>query len=191
MNFTRTEIEDIIICAPQVHSDDRGYFAETFRQDKLEEFIGRKINFCQDNETKSEFGVLRGLHHQVAPFTQAKLVRVVEGAILDVVVDIRKGSPTFGKHIVVELSGENKKQIFIPRGFTHGYQVISEHAIVTYKVDGYYSNQCDKGISYNDPDLNIAWPILDERMILSTKDTQQPSFKETNDLFDYNVDYYG
>jgi dTDP-4-dehydrorhamnose 3,5-epimerase len=140
MNFIRTDIEDVIICEPRVHGDDRGYFVETFRQDKLEEFIGYKIPFCQDNESKSSKGVLRGLHYQLPPFAQTKLVRVLEGEVLDVAVDIRKGSPTFGKHVAVRLSADNKKQLLVPRGFAHGFVVLSETATFAYKVDNYYSS---------------------------------------------------
>ena len=135
MNFIRTEIRDVVICEPQVHGDDRGYFVETFREDKLIEFLGYKIDFCQDNESKSSKGVLRGLHYQLAPFAQTKLVRVIEGEVLDVAVDIREGSPTFGKHVAVRLSSENKRQLLVPRGFAHGFVVLSDTATFAYKVD--------------------------------------------------------
>jgi dTDP-4-dehydrorhamnose 3,5-epimerase len=190
MNFIRTKIEDVIICEPTVHGDDRGYFVETFRQDKLEDFLGYKINFCQDNESKSSYGVLRGLHYQLPPHAQTKLVRVIKGKVLDVAVDIREGSPTFGKHVAVELSEENKKQLLVPRGFAHGFVVLSEEAIFAYKVDNYYSPQCDRGIAFDDKDLNIDWKIEHNKLQLSAKDTTQPLFKETNDLFKYGVDYY-
>ena len=139
MNFTRLEIPEVILCEPITISDDRGYFSETFRQDKLEKFLGFKINFCQENQSKSSFGVLRGLHYQLAPYAQTKLVRVLQGTVLDVSVDLRKDSPTFGKHIAIELSEENKKQILIPKGFAHGFVVLSKEAVLTYKVDNYYS----------------------------------------------------
>jgi len=129
MKFTRLDIPDVIFCEPQVFGDERGYFIEAFRKDKLDKFLGYKINFCQDNESKSSFGVLRGLHYQLAPHAQSKLVRVISGAVLDVAVDIRKGSPYFGKHVAVELSEENKKQLFVPRGFAHGFVVLSEEAV--------------------------------------------------------------
>ena len=178
MKFTRTEIPDAVICEPNVFGDDRGYFAETFRQDKLEKFLGFKINFCQENESKSSFGVLRGLHYQLPPHAQTKLVRVIDGEVLDVAVDIRQGSSTFGKHIAVELTAENKKQLLVPRGFAHGFVVLSKEATFAYKVDNYYSPECDRGIDFKDEFLNIDWklPILD--MKLSDKDMQQVSFSK-------------
>jgi len=178
MNFTRTEIPDVIICEPKVHGDERGYFVETFRHDKLEEFLGFRINFCQDNESKSSFGVLRGLHYQAEPYAQTKLVRVIKGKVLDVAVDIRKESPTFGKHVAVELSEENKKQVFIPKGFAHGYVVLSDEAIFAYKVDNYYHPECDGGIAFDDSALNIDWRIARNDMQLSLKDQQLPVLKE-------------
>jgi dTDP-4-dehydrorhamnose 3,5-epimerase len=190
MQFIRTRIPDVVICEPKVHGDDRGYFVETFRADKLEEFLGYKINFCQDNESKSSFGVLRGLHYQLAPHAQTKLVRVIIGKVLDVAVDIRKGSPTFGNYVAVELSEENKRQLLIPRGFAHGFVVLSEEAIFTYKVDNYYSPECDRGIAFDDNDLNIDWGIDHSKLQLSQKDMKQPLLKDTDDLFKYGVDYY-
>ncbi|KIM07798.1 MAG: dTDP-4-dehydrorhamnose 3,5-epimerase [Sulfurovum sp. FS06-10] len=177
MTFTRTIIPDVIICQPLVHGDERGYFVETFRVDKLEDFLGYKINFLQDNESKSSYGVLRGLHYQLEPFSQTKLVRVIQGTILDVAVDIRKNSPTFGLHVSVELSGENKKQILVPKGFAHGFVVLSEEAIVAYKVDNYYAPQCDRGIAYNDATLGINWVVPTEKLKISQKDTQHPFFE--------------
>ena len=190
MQFTRTKIPDVIIIEPKVHGDSRGYFVETFRADKLEEFLGFKINFCQDNESKSSKGVLRGLHYQLPPFAQTKLVRVIEGTVLDVAVDIRKNSPTFGQHIAVELSGENKKQLLIPRGFAHGFVVLSETCTFAYKVDNYYSLECDRGIAFDDVELAINWQIPHDKLQLSAKDTTQPLLKDTNDLFLFGVDYY-
>ena len=190
MNFIRTEIEDVIIIEPKVHGDERGYFVETFREDKLEDFLGYKIHFYQDNESKSSKGVLRGLHYQLAPFSQTKLVRVIQGSVLDVAVDIRKGSPTFGKHIAVELSSENKKQILVPRGFAHGFVVLEDDTIFAYKVDNYYSPECDRGIAFDDKILNIDWILETNKLKLSTKDTTQPKLNETNDLFKYGVNYY-
>ncbi len=190
MNFIRTEIPDVVICEPTVHGDHRGYFVETFRADKLEEFLGFRIGFCQDNESKSSRGVLRGLHYQLSPYAQTKLVRVIKGSVLDVAVDIRKGSPTFGKHVAVELSEENKRQLLVPRGFAHGFVVLSDEAIFAYKVDNYYSPECDRGIAFDDKDLAIDWKIDHKELQLSAKDTTQPSFKETRDLFEYGVDYY-
>lgn len=190
MQFTRTNIEDVVIIEPTVHGDSRGYFVETFRADKLEEFLGYKINFCQDNESKSSKGVLRGLHYQLHPAAQTKLVRVIQGRVLDVAVDIRKDSPTFGQHVAVELSAENKKQMLVPRGFAHGFVVLEDDTIFAYKVDDYYSPQNDRGIAFNDPSLNIDWILNHDELNLSAKDTIQPLLKDTDDLFEYGVDYY-
>lgn len=190
MNFIRTEIEDVIICEPTVHGDDRGYFVETFRADKLEEFLGYKINFCQDNESKSSYGVLRGLHYQLPPHAQTKLVRVIKGKVLDVAVDIRKGSPTFGKHVAVELSAENKRQLLVPRGFAHGFVVLEDDTVFAYKVDSYYSPECDRGIAFDDCDINIDWQVPHAKLNLSAKDKAQPKLTETNDLFEFGVNYY-
>ncbi|MDX4012951.1 dTDP-4-dehydrorhamnose 3,5-epimerase [Aliarcobacter skirrowii] len=190
MQFKRTEIADVIIIEPKIHGDNRGYFSETFRQDKLEEFLGYKINFCQDNESKSSKGVLRGLHYQLAPYAQTKLVRVIKGRVLDVAVDIRKNSPTCGKYVAVELSGENKKQLLIPRGFAHGFVVLEDDTVFAYKVDNYYSPECDRGIAFDDENLNIDWILNKEELNLSLKDTKQPKLNETKDIFDYGIDYY-
>lgn len=194
MNFIRTRIEDVIICEGIVHGDDRGYFVETFRQDKLEEFIGYKIKFCQDNESKSSKGVLRGLHYQLPPYSQTKLVRVIKGKVLDIAVDIRKNSPTFGQHVSVELSADNKRQLLVPRGFAHGFVVLSEEAIFAYKVDNYYSPKYDRGIAFDDKDLDIDWQIKHSELQLSDKDTKQPKLfdiKDDKELFEYGVLYYG
>ncbi|MEJ2414806.1 MAG: dTDP-4-dehydrorhamnose 3,5-epimerase [Sulfurimonas sp.] len=190
MNFIRTDIEDVIICEPTVHGDDRGYFVETFRADKLEEFLGYKINFCQDNESKSSYGVLRGLHYQLPPHAQTKLVRVIKGKVLDVAVDIRKGSPTFGKYVAVELSAENKRQLLVPRGFAHGFVVLEDDTVFAYKVDSYYSPECDRGIAFDDCDINIEWQVPHAKLNLSAKDKAQPKLTETNDLFEFGVNYY-
>jgi dTDP-4-dehydrorhamnose 3,5-epimerase len=188
--FSKAKIEDVIIIESKVHGDSRGYFVETFRQDKLEEFVGYKINFCQDNESKSSKGVLRGLHYQLPPFAQTKLVRVIQGKVLDVAVDIRYGSPTFGQYVAVELSGENKKQLLIPRGFAHGFVVLEDDTIFSYKVDNYYSPQNDRGIAFDDEDLGIDWILKTDELNLSAKDKIQPKLKDTNDLFDYGVNLY-
>ena len=190
MNFIRTNIPDVIIIEPTVHGDHRGYFVETFRADKLETFLGYKLNFGQDNESKSSKGVLRGLHYQLAPHAQTKLVRVISGRVLDVAVDIRRNSPTFGQHVAVELTADNKKQLLVPRGFAHGFVVLEDDTIFAYKVDNYYSPQCDRGIAFNDPALNIDWILKTEELKLSAKDTTQPKLNETNDLFEFGVDYY-
>ena len=190
MNFIRTAIPDVVIIEPQVHGDNRGYFVETFRQDKLEEFLGYKINFCQDNESKSSKGVLRGLHYQLHPSAQTKLVRVIQGSVLDIAVDIRKGSPTFGKHIAVELNTKNKKQVLVPRGFAHGFVVLEDDTIFSYKVDNYYSPENDRGIAFDDVDLNIDWILQHSELNLSDKDTKQPKLSEAKDIFEYGVNYY-
>jgi dTDP-4-dehydrorhamnose 3,5-epimerase len=190
MKFIRTKIHDVVIVEPKISGDDRGYFIESFRKDQLENFLGYKINFCQDNESKSTKGVLRGLHYQLPPFAQTKLVRVIKGAVLDVVVDIRYDSPTFGEHVSVELTGENKKQILVPRGFAHGFVVLSEEATFAYKVDNYYNFESERGFSFDDPKLNIDWKIKTEKLNLSLKDTNQPLFieaeyfKSTNKLYE-------
>jgi len=189
MKFKRLAIPDVILCEPSVFGDDRGYFAETFRQDKLDEFLGFALNFCQDNESKSSFGVLRGLHFQLPPFAQTKLVRVIKGRVLDVSVDIRKGSPTFGQHVAVELTGKNKRQVLIPRGFAHGFVVLSEEAIFAYKVDNYYSPECDRGLAFNDAAIGIDWQLTTEQLILSDKDTTQPLLKNA-DCFNFEVNLY-
>lgn len=182
MKFTRTEIPDVVIIEPKIFGDERGYFVETFRQDLLDEFLGFKIDFCQDNESKSSFGVLRGLHYQLPPFSQTKLVRVIEGKVLDVAVDIRKGSPTFGSHVSVELTGENKKQLLVPRGFAHGFVVLSEQAIFAYKVDNFYNFDSDRGMLFEDKLLDIDWVLKNEELKLSEKDKKQPMF--------VNVEYF-
>jgi len=190
MNFIRTQIEDLVIIEPIVHGDERGYFVETFREDKLEEFLGYKINFCQDNESKSSKGVLRGLHYQLPPFAQTKLVRVIQGKVLDVAVDIRKGSPTFGKHVAVELSSENKRQLLVPRGFAHAFVVLEDETVFAYKVDNYYNSGCDRGILFSDEALDIDWTLNSEELNLSPKDKIQPKLANTNDIFNYGVNLY-
>ena len=169
MNIITTEIEGLLILEPKVFGDERGYFFESFSQREFEEKVCKTV-FVQDNESKSGYGVLRGLHFQKTPFEQAKLVRVVKGKVLDVAVDIREDSPTFGKHVSVELSEENKRQMFVPRGFAHGFAVLSEEAIFQYKCDNYYMPQAEGGILWNDPALNIDWKIPMEDVILSEKD---------------------
>ncbi len=189
MDFIRTEIPDVVICQPKIFGDHRGYFSETFRKDALEEFLGYTVNFCQDNESKSSFGVLRGLHYQLPPFTQSKLVRVLEGTVLDVAVDIREGSPYFGKSVAVELSAKNKRQLFVPRGFAHGFVVLSETATFAYKCDNYYAPEYDRGILFNDPTLNIDWKIPLEEIILSEKDKNQSEIG-VSEKFYYHEDLY-
>jgi len=152
--------------------------------------LGYKIDFCQDNESKSKKGVLRGLHYQLPPFAQTKLVRVIQGRVLDVAVDIRRGSPTFGQYVAVELSSDNKKQLLVPRGFAHAFVVLEDDTIFAYKVDSYYSPECDRGIAYNDDSIGVDWVLLKDELILSDKDKKQPKLSQTDDLFEYGVDYY-
>ncbi len=190
MKYIQQHIPEVLLIEPQVHGDDRGYFVETFRQDLLEQAIGYKLNFVQDNESKSAQGVLRGLHFQCPPFAQSKLVRVIDGKVLDVVVDIRTGSPTFGQQVSVQLSCENRQQLFIPRGFAHGFVVLSDTATFVYKVDNYYSAECEGGLAFDDDALNIDWQIERSHLQLSDKDSRQPGIAELGAIFDYSVDYY-
>jgi len=175
VQFIKQKISEIVLIKPTIHGDDRGYFVETFRQDLFEEAIGYKVNFVQDNESKSLKGVLRGLHYQLPPYTQAKLVRVIEGSVLDVAVDIRKSSPTFGQHVAVELTGENKHQLFLPHGFAHGFVVLSDSAVFAYKVDNYYAPEHDRGIAFDDIKLKINWQLPIELLKLSVKDQNLPT----------------
>ena len=185
MKFVKTEIPDVVIIEPNVFGDERGYFLESYNQNIFEKHIG-KVKFVQDNESKSSRGVLRGLHFQKPPFSQAKLVRCIEGRVLDVAVDIRKGSSTFGKHITTELTGENKLQMFVPRGFAHGFVVLSETAVFAYKVDNWYASEYDSGILWNDPILSIDWKILEEDIQLSLKDKGLKPLNETEIPFQFN-----
>ena len=182
MEYKETKIKGVFIIEPKVFQDARGYFMEAWKQAEFDEHVGRTV-FIQDNESKSSFGVLRGLHYQKGDASQAKLVRVIKGKVLDVAVDIRKSSPTFGQHVMVELSEENKRQFFIPRGFAHGFLVMSDEAIFTYKVDNPYAPQCDAGIRWNDPDLGIEWPIDPAKVLTSEKDLKQPLLKDA-EVFD-------
>jgi dTDP-4-dehydrorhamnose 3,5-epimerase len=177
MEYKETKIKGVFIIEPKVFQDARGYFMEAWKQAEFDEHVGRTV-FIQDNESKSSYGVLRGLHYQKGGASQAKLVRVIKGKVLDVAVDIRKSSPTFGQHVMVELSEENKRQFFIPRGFAHGFLVLSQEAIFTYKVDNPYAPQCDAGIRWNDPDLGIEWPIDPAEVLTSEKDLKQPLLKD-------------
>jgi dTDP-4-dehydrorhamnose 3,5-epimerase len=177
MNIIKTEIEGLTIIEPRIFKDARGYFFESFSQREFEEKVCR-TTFVQDNESYSRYGVVRGLHFQQEPFSQAKLVRVVKGAVLDVAVDIRKDSPTYGKHATIELTEENHRMLFIPRGFAHGFAVLSDEVVFQYKCDNYYAPQSERGIAWNDPDLNIDWRIPADQIILSDKDTKYPWFKD-------------
>ena len=182
MNFTETSIKGVFVIEPKVFNDSRGYFFEAWKQSEFESNIG-KVNFIQDNESKSSYGVLRGLHYQKGDFSQSKLVRVIKGRVFDVAVDIRKSSPTFGQHVMLELSEDNKRQFFIPRGFAHGFLVLSDEAIFTYKVDNVYAPQAEAGIRWNDPALDINWPIDPKDVLTSDKDLKQPLLSEAV-LFD-------
>lgn len=179
MNYIQTEINGLWLIEPKVFSDSRGYFMEAFKKDEFEKHIG-KVDFIQDNESKSSFGVLRGLHYQKGEYSQAKLVRVIKGEVLDVAVDLRRSSPTFGKHVSVLLTEENKRQFFIPRGFAHGFLVLSEEAVFTYKVDNAYTPQSEASILYSDESLAIDWPIADFQIIMSEKDKQAKVFREAD-----------
>ena len=190
MKLINTDIEGVYIIEPRLFEDERGYFFEAFSERKFAELTGVKTRFVQDNESRSAVGVVRGLHFQLPPHAQSKLVRVVRGAILDVAVDIRRGSPTFGRHIAVELSEHNHRQLFIPRGFAHGFSVLEGDAIVEYKCDNYYAPEAEGAIRWNDPTLAIDWQLADNEAIVSAKDKLNPLFEECDTLFDYNTDYY-
>lgn len=178
MNYIPTDIQDVFILEPRVFEDARGYFMETWREEDFNRAMGREVHFVQDNQSMSSRGVLRGLHYQRGEASQAKLVRVLQGTVVDVAVDLRQDSPTYGRHVMVELSAENKRQLFIPRGFAHGFQVISDKAVFTYKVDNRYAPECECSIRYDDPSLGIDWPIKGEEVVLSEKDLSHAvSFK--------------
>jgi dTDP-4-dehydrorhamnose 3,5-epimerase len=177
MNVIQTSIPDVVIFEPKIFGDSRGYFCETFRYETINKFIGH-VDFIQDNESKSSYGVLRGLHFQKPPYTQSKLVRVIHGEVLDVVVDVRIGSPTYGKYVAAILSDQNKHQLWAPKGFAHGYCVLSKEAIFYYKVDKYYMPDSDGGIIFNDRELSIDWQVPESKLILSEKDLKLSSFKD-------------
>ena len=189
MEVIKTDIEGVVIIEPKVFDDARGYFFESFSQREFEEKV-RKINFVQDNESMSSYGVMRGLHFQKPPFTQSKLVRCVKGAVLDVAVDIRRGSPTYGEHVAVELTEKNHRQLFIPRGFAHGFAVLSDVAIFQYKCDNFYAPQADGGISIKDDSLGIDWIIPIQNAVLSEKDTKHPLLKDFTSPFSIDQDLY-
>ena len=189
MKVISTHIEGLVIIEPEVFGDNRGYFMESWSQERFDKEV-RPTRFVQDNQSKSRYGVVRGLHFQKGHDAQSKLVRVAQGRVLDVAVDIRRGSPTFGQHIAVELSDENHRQLFIPRGFAHGFSVLSEEAILQYKCDNYYSPQNEGAIAWNDPAIGIDWQLPKEDIILSAKDATHPTLAEAEGLFDYNTDYY-
>lgn len=189
MEVIKTAIEGVVIIEPKVFKDARGYFFESFSQREFEERV-RKINFVQDNESMSSYGVMRGLHFQCPPYTQSKLVRCVKGAVLDVAVDIRKGSPTFGLHVAVELTEDNHRQFFVPRGFAHGFAVLSETAVFQYKCDNFYAPQADGGISIKDDSLGIDWKIPTDKALLSEKDTHHVCLKDFDSPFSIDMDLY-
>jgi dTDP-4-dehydrorhamnose 3,5-epimerase len=184
VKFTSLSINDVILIEPNIINDSRGYFVETFRQDLLEKTIGYKVDFKQENESKSSKGTLRGLHYQIEPFAQAKLLSVTKGRVLDVALDIRKSSPSFGDHVSIELTENNKRQLFVPKGFAHGFVVLSESAILTYKVDNYYAPKYDRGIAFDDKKLKIDWQFSVEELQFSDKDKTHPSLTNAIDLFD-------
>ena len=189
MNIIKTAIEGVLIIEPKIFEDARGYFFESFSQREFDEKVGR-VNFVQDNESKSSYGVMRGLHFQSPPFTQSKLVRCVKGAVLDVAVDIRKGSPTYGQHVAVELTEDNHRQFFVPRGFAHGFAVLSDTAVFQYKCDNFYAPQADGGISIFDDTLGIDWRIPTDKAILSEKDTKHACLKDFDSPFSITEDLY-
>ena len=189
MEVIKTAIEGVVIIEPRIFKDARGYFFESFSQREFDEKV-KPVRFVQDNESMSSYGVMRGLHFQRPPFTQSKLVRVIKGAVLDVAVDIRKNSPTYGKHVAVELTEDNHRQFFVPRGFAHGFAVLSDGAIFQYKCDNFYAPQADGGISILDGDLGIDWHIPMDKAILSEKDTKHPLLKDFDSPFDINIELY-
>ena len=189
INVIETAIPGVVIIEPKVFGDARGYFMETWSQRDFDAQV-RPIKFVQDNESKSSYGVLRGLHFQKGKDSQSKLVRVLKGRVFDVAVDIRRGSPTFGKHVMVELTGENHRQFFIPRGFAHGFVVLSEEAVFQYKCDNLYAPQAEGAIAWDDPDLGIDWQVPADKVLLSAKDQCHPRLKDATDIFDYSIDYY-
>ena len=178
MNVIKTDIEGVVVIEPQVFGDERGYFFESFNAECFLAETGIDVAFVQDNESRSKRGVLRGLHFQRGPYAQAKLVRVVQGRVIDVAVDIRSGSPTFGKYVATELSGENHRQMFIPKGFAHGYVVLEDDTVFQYKCDDYYHPESEDGIAWNDPQIGIEWPLSEDEIILSDKDCKQSTLKE-------------
>lgn len=178
MKIIETEIQGLFIIEPDVYGDSRGYFFESFNKRRFEEQTGISVDFVQDNESRSTYGVVRGLHFQKPPHAQAKLVRVVSGRVLDVAVDLREGSPTYGRHVAVELSGENHRQVFIPKGFAHGFSVLSEEAVFQYKCDDYYAPETEGAVAWDDPDIAIDWRIPADKMILSEKDKKHPRLSE-------------
>lgn len=190
MKIIKTDIDGVFVVEPQLFADERGYFYETFNEQRFTALTGIRTHFVQDNESRSKEGVVRGLHFQLPPSAQSKLVRCTEGEILDIAVDIRRGSPTFLKYVGVVLSAENHRQLFVPRGFAHGFMVRRGDAVVQYKCDNLYNPASERAIIWNDPQINIDWGITADRAILSAKDLRNTILEEVDTLFDYNVDYY-
>lgn len=189
MKVISTSIDGVVIIEPCIFNDDRGYFFESYSQRDFDEQV-REVHFIQDNESKSQYGVIRGLHFQKPPYCQSKLVRVIKGAVLDVAVDIRRGSPTFGQHVAVELSGENHRQFFIPRGFAHGFSVLTDEVVFQYKCDNFYAPASEGALAWDDPDLGIDWRIPAEKAILSDKDRHHSRLKDADWFFDYEENLY-
>jgi dTDP-4-dehydrorhamnose 3,5-epimerase len=187
MRVIKTDIEGVVILEPEIYGDERGYFFEAYSQRHFDEQVC-PVRFVQENESKSRYGVVRGLHYQRGEAAQAKLVSVVRGRVLDVAVDIRKGSPTFGQYVAAELSDENKRQMFVPRGFAHGFAVLSDEALFQYRCDNYYAPSAECGIAWNDPKIAIDWGIPSDKIVLSAKDQQNPMLEEVTELFEYNTE---
>ena len=189
MEVIKTDIEGVVIIEPRIFRDERGYFYESFSQREFEEKVCRTV-FVQDNQSKSSYGVLRGLHFQKPPYAQSKLVRCIKGTVLDVAVDIRKGSPTFGKYVAVELSEDNHRQFFIPRGFAHGFAVLSDEAVFQYKCDNFYNKESEGAVAWDDPELCIDWKVPADKVLLSEKDRQNKCIADADFLFDFNEKLY-
>ena len=189
MEVIKTDIEGVVIIEPRIFKDERGYFYESFSQREFEEKVCRTV-FVQDNQSKSSYGVLRGLHFQKPPYAQSKLVRCIKGTVLDVAVDIRKGSPTFGKYVAVELSEDNHRQFFIPRGFAHGFAVLSDEAVFQYKCDNFYNKESEGAVAWDDPELRIDWKVPADKVLLSEKDRQNKCIADADFLFDFNEKLY-
>ena len=189
MTIIPSALPEVLLIQPKKLEDERGWFMESFRKDLLEDAVGHTLDFCQDNLAKSSYGVIRGLHYQMPPHAQSKLVSVLQGSVIDVVVDIRRGSSNFGEHLAIELSAENQKKLFIPRGFAHGYACLSETALLTYKVDSHYNKAAEASIAFDDPQLAIDWRIPVDKQILSSKDQEHPAL-EASQCVDYNTSLY-
>ncbi|TEY04107.1 dTDP-4-dehydrorhamnose 3,5-epimerase [Campylobacter sp. US33a] len=190
MQILDTNFKEVKLLKKRIFSDNRGYFVENFHQQKIEEFLSKKISFCQENESCSKKHTLRGLHYQMHPFSQTKLINIISGGIMDIIVDLRRNSPTFLKHIKIIMYANDNLQLFIPRGFAHGFIALEDFTKISYMVDNFYNPQSERGILYNDPLLGIDWEVEDKDIILSEKDSCLPRIKDIEDFFDYSVDYY-